>query len=197
MKGWTIELAASAARLVVEEGLEYAAAKRKAARAFAPARVELPSNEAVEQQVREHLALFHADTQPIELHALRCLALRWMQRLAEFRPHLAGSAWRGTATRLSAIHVDLFADDPKAPEIALVNLGIDYDTSEGGRNRRGEPFSVLSLTDRCPQLGQRVTLHLSVHDHDAQRGALLPDPAGRSWRGDLRALQSLMGETGS
>lgn len=197
MRGSTIELAASAARLVVEEGLEYAAAKRKAARAFAPMRVELPSNEAVEQQVREHLALFHADTQPAELHALRSLALSWMHRLAEFRPHLAGAVWRGTATRRSSIHIDLFADDSKAPEIALVNLGVDYDATEGGRNRRGEPFSVLSLSDRCPQLGRRVTLHLSVHDHDAQRGALLPDPAGRSWRGDLRALQSLMTETGS
>lgn len=197
MKGWTTELAASAARLVVEEGLEYAAAKRKAARAFAPMRVDLPRNEVVEQHVREHLALFHSDTQPVELRALRCLALRWMQRLAEFRPHLAGAVWRGTATRLSAIHIDLFADDPKAPEIALVNLGIDYDASEGGCNRRGEPFSVLSLTDRCPELGQRVTLHLSVHDHDAQRGALLPDPAGRSWRGDLRGLQLLVGETAS
>jgi hypothetical protein len=197
VKEWTIELATSAARLVVEEGLEYAAAKRKAARAFAPTRVKLPSNELVEQQVREYLALFHAETQPAELWALRCLALRWMQRLVEFRPHLAGAVWRGTATRLSAIHVDLFADDPKAPEIALVNLGVDYDASEGGRNRRGEPFSVLSLADRCPELGQLVTLHLSVHDHDAQRGALLPDPAGRSWRGDQRGLQSLMGKTAS
>jgi hypothetical protein len=194
---WTIELAASAARLVVEEGLEYAAAKRKAARAFARSRVELPSNDAVEQQVREQLALFHADTQPTELRALRCLALRWMLRLAEFRPHLSGAVWRGTATRLSAIHLDLYADDPKSPEIALVNLGIDYDASESGRDRRGEPRSVLSVAERCPELGERVTLHLSVHDHDALRGALLPDAAGRTWRGDLRALQVLLEEAAS
>jgi hypothetical protein len=190
----TIELAVSAARLVVEEGLEYAAAKRKAARAFAPMRVELPSNEAVEQQVREHLALFHADTQAAELRALRCLALRWMRRLQEFRPHLAGAVWRGTATRLSAIHIDLFADDPKSPEIALVNLRIVYDASDGGRYRRREPYSVLSVVDQCPELKQRVALHLSVHDHDSQRGALMPDPHGRTWRGDLRGVQSLVGE---
>ena len=105
--------------------------------------------------MREHLALFCADTQPDELAALRGVALRWMQRLAEFRPHLSGAVWRGTATRLSAIHIDLYADDAKAPEIALINQGIDYDTAEvGGAGRRGEPLSVLSLAARCAELGR-------------------------------------------
>jgi hypothetical protein len=194
----TAELAASAARLVVEEGLEYAAAKRKAARDVAGAvrgssRVELPSNEAVEEAVREHLSLFCADTQPAELAALRTVALSWMERLAEFRPHLSGAVWRGTATRLSAIHIDLYADDAKAPEIALINQGIDYDTAEASNaGRRGEPLSVLSLAARCAALNERVTLHLIVHDHDDLRGALVPDAAGRRWRGDARALTQLL-----
>jgi hypothetical protein len=191
------ELAASAARLVVEEGMEYATAKRKAARDMGAvrgnARVELPRNEAVEDAVREHIALFCADTQAAELAALRALALAWMQRLAEFRPHLSGAVWRGTATRLSAIHIDLYADDAKAPEIALINQGIDYDTAEaGGAGRRGEPLSVLSLAARCAELNERITLHLKVHDHDDLRGALVPDAAGRRWRGDARALALLI-----
>jgi hypothetical protein len=190
------ELAAAAARLVIDEGLEYAAAKRKAARALGPqrgaSRPELPSNEAVEAAVREHLALFHADTQPAELLALRRIALRWMQRLAEFRPHLAGAVWRGTATRRSAVHLELFADDPKSPEIALVNLGIDYDAGEGGSDRRGEPVSVLTLADRGAELGEPVTLHLTVRDHDDLRGALRPDAEQRTWRGDAPALQRLL-----
>ncbi len=190
----TTELAASAARLVVEEGLEYAAAKRKAARDAAGAarsrsRVELPSNEAVEDAVREHLSLFCADTQPAELASLRKVALSWMERLAEFRPHVSGAVWRGTATRLSAIHIDLYADDTKAPEIALLNQSVDYDTAEvNGGGRRGEPLSVLSLSARCDALGERVTLHLTVRDHDDLRGALVRDATGRSWRGDTRAL---------
>ena len=196
MSGVSMEMALAAARLVVDEGLEYAAAKRKAARALAPSRgssrAGMPSNELVEQQVREHLALFHADTQPIELASLRRLALRWMQRLAEFRPHLAGAVWRGTATRLSAIHLDLYADDTKAPEIALVNMGIRYDVADGGHNRRGEPLAVLSLSERCPGLGTPVALHLSLHPHDDLRGALLADAEGRSWRGDARALALLL-----
>jgi hypothetical protein len=198
MKAATRALAAVAARLVVEEGLEYAAAKRKAARALDPqrriSRVELPSNHLVEEEVRSHLGLFHADTQPAELAALRHLALHWLQRLTEFRPHLSGAVWRGTATRLSAIHIDLYADDSKAPEIALINLGIAYDTGEHSGGRRGEPLSVLSLYERSPELGQAVTLHLSVHDLDDLRGALQPDGMGQSWRGDERALTRLLAQ---
>jgi exodeoxyribonuclease-3 len=40
--------------------------------------------------------------------------LRWMARLADFRPHLSGAVWRGTATRLSDVHLDLYCDDSKA-----------------------------------------------------------------------------------
>ena len=93
------EIASAAARLVVDEGLEYAQAKRKALRQLGrPTRgSELPSNELVEDEVRSYLQLFRADSQPAELRALRELALRWMQRLAEFRPHLGARS--GAAPR--------------------------------------------------------------------------------------------------
>jgi hypothetical protein len=189
------EIAAAAARLIVEEGMEYGAAKRRIAREMGVARGPeraLPSNEAVEDEVRAYLALFRSDTQPAELAALRRIALRWMQRLAQFRPHLGGAVWRGTATRLSMIHLDLYADDPKAPEIALINLGVAYDAGEAGTGRRGEPLSVLSLADRCAELGEAVTVHVALHDHDDLRGALRPDAQGRSWRGDAKALAQLL-----
>jgi hypothetical protein len=189
------EIAAAAARLVVEEGMEVAAAKRRAVKTLGGARGRspLPGNEEVEEAVREHIALFCADTQPGELHALRQVALLWMQRLAEFRPHLSGAAWRGTATRWSALHLDLYCDDPKAAEIALINAGVDYDAGSLDRPGGGrEPLSVLTLASPCPALGEPVTVHLLLHDRDEQRGALKPDAAGRSWRGDLAALQRLM-----
>lgn len=189
------EIAAAAARLIVEDGMEYGAAKRRIAREMGVTRGHdraLPSNEAVEEEVRAYLALFRADTQPAELAAMRRVALRWMRRLAEFRPHLGGAVWRGTATRLSAIQLDLYADDPKAPEIALINQGLSYDTTGSGAGRRGEPVSVLVISERCAELGDRVTVHLAVHDHDALRGALLPDGRGRSWRGDTRALELVL-----
>jgi hypothetical protein len=193
----TAEIAATAARLVVDVGMEYATAKRKAARTVARSgsrAPELPSNEQVEDEVREHIALFCADTQPAELAALRDLALVWMTRLEEFRPHLGGAVWRGTATRLSAIHLDLYCDDAKSAEIALINRGVDYDVG-GHTDARGRAIDVLSIAARCPALDDTVTLFLTVLDHDDLRGALKPDARGRSWRGDATALRRLIDDT--
>jgi hypothetical protein len=59
------EIAATAASMVVEEGLEYGPAKRRAVKQMAlPARTELPGNDELEDAVREYIALFCADTQP-------------------------------------------------------------------------------------------------------------------------------------
>jgi len=190
------EVAATAARLVVEEGMEYGQAKRKAVRALGrrtPRQAEMPSNEQVEDEVRAYIELFCADTQPAELRTLREVAAEWMARLAEFRPHLSGAVWRGTATRQSAVHIDLYCDDTKSTEIALLNLGIDFDVDTLERPG-GQPLDILSVASPCPALGQPVTLHLAVRDLDEQRGALKPDARGRSWRGDLVALGRLMAD---
>lgn len=190
----TEEIASAAARLVVEEGMEYGPAKRKALRVLGRHSVrpaELPSNEAVEDEVRSYLALFCADTQPGELRALRELALQWMDRLAEFRPHLAGAAWRGTATRLSNLHIDLYCDDPKSAEITMINRGIDYEVQGGGGHAEHD---VLALSAPCRALQEHVTLFLHVRDLGELRGALKPDAGGRTLRGDAPALRRLLDE---
>ena len=187
------ELAGAAARLVVDEGLDYGPAKRKAAKLLgATARTPWPDNDAVEDAVREHLALFHADTQPAELAALRALALAWMHRLAAFRPHLAGAVWRGTATRLSPVTLQLYCDDSKSAEIALIDLGIDYRVAGTNSGPRGGSVDVLVVAARCDALGERVELRLVVLDHDDLRGALKPDSRGRSERGDAKTLERLL-----
>ena len=71
------EIAATAARLVVEEGLEYGPAKRRAIRHLGlPSRSAMPGNDELEDAVLDYIAIFCADTQPVELTALRRLALR-------------------------------------------------------------------------------------------------------------------------
>ena len=190
----TAEIAATAARLVVEEGLEYGPAKQQALKALGlqrSGRNRLPDNNELEDEVRDYLALFCADTQPAELSALRQLAATWMARLEEFRPHLCGAVWRGTATRLSNIHLQLYCDDSKSAEIALINQGVDYEVgaTAGPRHRQ---IDVLSLAARCPSLGELVTVHLSILDFDDLRGALKPDARGNSERGDLAALRRLL-----
>jgi hypothetical protein len=193
----TRRIAAAAARLVADEGMEPGPAKRRAARDFG-ARAALPDNEAVEDAVREHLAIFAADTQPAELRALRELAARWMRRFPALRPHLSGAAWRGTATRLSALHIDLYCDDPKVAELTLIDAGVAYDVQgpPGDGTSRGN--EVLAVAAPCPALGREpVTLFLRVNDHDDLRGALKADSRGRAWRGDLAALERLLAAEGA
>ena len=188
------EIAAAAARLVVEEGLEYGPAKRRAARDIgkrSTRHAELPANIEVEDEVRAYLALFCADTQPAELAALRAVAALWLQRMAEFRPLLSGAVWRGTATRLNNVHLQLYCDDSKAAELALIEQGVDYEVNSL-QGPRGEPVDVLSVASASRELAEMVTVHMTVLDFDDVRGALKPDASGRSERGDLAALRALM-----
>jgi hypothetical protein len=186
------EICHAAARWVVEEGLDYGAAKKRAAKDLGLGKsIPWPSNEEVEDAVREHIALFHADSQPGELLALRSLASRWMHRLSNLRPHLMGAVWRGTATRLNDIHLELYCDDAKEAELTLLNEGIAFDTQS--QNRQGQPpLDVLSISSPCPELGESIGIHLWVYDYSDLRGALKPDSRGRTWRGDLPALKVLL-----
>ncbi len=186
------EIAATAARLVVEEGLEWGPAKRRAVKALGLGpRTPLPGNDLLEDAVREYIQIFCADTQPGELAALRRVAAVWMERLAEFRPHLCGAVWHGTATRLSDVYLQLFCDDPKSAEIILIEKGVDYQARTVS-GFQGDPVDALSVSVRCDELGEMIGVHLMIHDHDDLRGALRPDARGRTPRGDLAGLRQLM-----
>lgn len=191
----TAEMAIAAARLVVEEGLEFGPAKRRAAHALSLSghrRPEWPSNEQVEAEVRIYLDVFRAETQPVELAALRAVALRWMEHLREHRPYISGAVWRGTATRLNDVWIGLFCDDPKVAEMDLLNQHITYDvgTTTG---LRGDAVDVLTLSEWSDVLQQRVMVHLVIHDHDDLRGALCSGGRrGDAERGDASALRRRM-----
>jgi len=191
------EIAAAAAQMVVEEGLEYGPAKRRAVRQLGlPPRTPLPGNDEVEDAVREYLAVFCAETQPAELRALRRLALGWMEKLERFRPYLSGAVWHGTATRLSDIYLQLFCDDEKSAELALIDLGVAYEPrTVTGLHQ--EPVDVLSFHAPCRELGETVGVHLMMHDLDDLRGALLRDRKDRAPRGDLAAVRRLLTEVES
>ena len=188
------EIAATAARLIVEEGLEYGAAKRRAARDLgATGRSSaLPGNDEIEDEVRAYISLYHADSQPAELAALRGIAATWMERLAAFRPHLTGAVWRGTATRLNDIHIELYCDDSKAAELALIDQRVDYEVSSG-ESARGRAVDVLNLYVSGPDPTRPIRVALTVLDYDDLRGALRSDARGQPQRGELAALNALRG----
>lgn len=188
------EIANTAARLVVEEGLEWGPAKKRAVKQLGlPGRTALPDNELLEAAVRDYLELFCGDTQPAELRALREWAVLWMERMLPFRPYLTGAVWNGTATRLSDIYIQLFCDDSKSAEIALIDHDVRYEVSSIN-GFHGDTVDALSISSFCKPLGESIGVHYLVYDADDLRGALKPDGRGRSQRGSLEAVRRLLTE---
>ena len=188
------EIAAQAARWVVEEGLDYGAAKRRAAKELGiSGKGALPGNDEVEDAVMDYIAVFCAETQPQELLALRQLALVWMDRLQDFRPHLGGAVWQGSATRLSDIYLQLFCDDCKSAEIALIDQRVKY-VARSVTGFHGETVDALSVHAFCPDLQEEIGVHLMIYDFDDVRGALRPNAKGRVPRGDAVAVRRLLQE---
>lgn len=186
------EVATVAARMVVEEGLEYGAAKRRAVKQMGlPSRTALPDNDSLEAAVEDYIAVFCAETQPVELRALRTLALTWMERLESFRPYITGAVWHGTATRHSDIYLQLFCDDSKSAEIGLIDMHVQYE-ARSVTGFKGESVDALSVQALCAELGVFVGVHLLIYDFDDLRGGMRADGRGRRPRGDVAALRSLL-----
>jgi len=119
------------------------------------------------------------------------LALVWMERMGEFRPHLGGAVWHGTATKNSDIYLQLFCDDSKSAEIALIDQNVRY-VPRTVTGFTGESVEALSVHAFCAELKQDIGVHLMTYDFDDVRGALRADAQGRSPRGDVRAVQRLL-----
>ncbi|GIZ50992.1 hypothetical protein [Noviherbaspirillum aridicola] len=187
------EIAASAARMIAEDGADYGTAKRKAARqVLGNTRVRgeyMPDNAQIEEEVRAYNELFFGDTQPARLLHLRRLALQLMGELGQFSPYLTGAVLNGTAGEHSDIHLQLFADSAKDVEIFLINKNVDFEVSESTHFRkRDEPVEVLSF------LWKNEGVHLALYELDDLRGALKASD-GRLLRADARVLQELIDDS--
>lgn len=155
----TAEIAVSAARLIADEGLDYASAKRRAARDVlgdgATSRGLLPDNDLVESEVRRHLRLFGGTEHPALLAALRRHAVVLMRRLERFEPRLVGAVLNGTATEFSDVQLHLYSDDVKDVEIHLLNEGVDFDVDEGDAEPGGPAERIHFMTELRLASGQR------------------------------------------
>lgn len=190
------EIALAAARLIAEEGLDYAAAKRKAARQLlGDTRVAgewLPDNDMIEAELHEYMALFQSETQPAELARLRRVALDWMDRLAPFAPYVAGAVLNGTANAHSDIHLQTFSDSQKEVAIYLLNQNIQYDVSETRHFAGRGDVETLSFLWRERRDSDPVGIHVALYDADDLRGAVRADARGRLNRADAAALRALL-----
>jgi hypothetical protein len=173
-----LRIAAAAARLMAEDGIDdYALAKRKAAKQLgADDTRSLPGNEEVEAELRAYQSLYQNEEQRERIRELRTKALEVMRLLADFRPYLAGAVLKGTAGRYGEIDLQLFTDDSKAVEIALLNRNIAYDVSDERRfaSGRERAVSVLKL------VWEGVPLNVSVYASNDERATLKNSAGGRA-----------------
>ena len=203
-----LELAATAARLIAEDGCDYATAKRKAAQLVlgdtAGARGRLPENDLVESELRRYLRTFGGQRHEALLTELRNVALALMEYLAPFNPHLVGAVLNGTATEHSALHLHLFTDSAKDVEIFLLNEGVRFAVDEAS-----EPAGALeSIHLQMPRRllkGRAAPLDavLSVLPTDAVRVSSRfrssdpsLSPIERTGRAGLAAVRALLSAAG-
>src|SRR5260221_7150406 len=97
--GMRVRIAASAARLMAEDGIDdFALAKRKAARQLGATDAEaLPANDEIEAELQAYRALYQADEHPVRIAELRRIAFSAMQALERFSPYLTGPVLKGIA----------------------------------------------------------------------------------------------------
>lgn len=190
-----------AGRLIAEEGLDYANAKRKAARdILGQTRTTgdwLPDNAEVEDEVRAYQALFQSETQPRRLFELRQAAVGLMRLLERFTPYLCGAVLNGTAGEHSDIHLQLFCDSAKDVEIFLLNAGIDFEVREIPDNLsqgRGQRIECIDFLWRADRSARAEGVHLETYGPDALRGALAGERRGE--RADLASVAALLAVPG-
>src|SRR6187455_2388622 len=165
--GLRMQIAAAAARIMAEEGIDdFALAKRKAARRVGAADSEaLPANDEIEAELRDYLALYQAEEHPERIGELRRIALEAMRVLERFSPYLTGPVLAGLAGPYAQIELQLFPESSKEVELFLLDRGIAYEASDERRytGDRARAAAVIS-TD-----WQGVPLRLSVFDPRDER----------------------------
>ena len=190
-------IAATAARMIAQDGADYSTAKTKAARQVLgvdrPSPNYLPDNIQVEDEVRRYQSLFQGPSQAARVKHMRSAALEVMEQLAEFRPYVTGPVLNGTAGEHDDIHLQLFADSAKDVEIFLLNRNVNIEISEtphfkGGRH---DPVETVSF------MWQKEMVHAELYEMNDLRGALKPRADGRLQRADAASLRTLMNNDSS
>ena len=87
--------------------------------------------------------------------------------------------------------MQLFCDDSKSAELALINQDVPYEV-RSVTGFQGETVDALSIHAFVRAFNEHVGVHLLVYDFDDLRGALRSDARGRKPRGDLAAVRALL-----
>ncbi len=103
----------------------------------------VPSSAEIESAVREHYAIFCPEEHAEQLRGKRLLALELLDALGDFDVYLTGAVLNGCAHADSNIVLDVFCDDVKRFEAALMDRGIAFEPVDAPRSAMGEPLESL------------------------------------------------------
>jgi len=184
-------IAVHAARLMAQDGIEdYALAKRKAAKLLGilDAR-RLPNNDEIDAALREYRDIYQGETHNLRIRQLRGQAARAMREFADFDPHLTGSVLSGVAGPYAVIHLLLFADNPKAVELLLIDRGMAYKTGQSrlyaGQELRVPPVFSLEGEDAAIEITVLETRDLRAPMRASAEGRIID-------RARLAAVETLL-----
>lgn len=161
------QVAHKAAQMMAEEGIsDYAFAKRKAAKFFGLMDGDaLPSNDEINDAIKEHQAIFFDEEHEAHLKILRLEALEIMKKLKAFNPHLTGGALDGTVGRYPTLHIQLYADSMKEVEFFLLNHNIVYETRDR-KSRTRDPMQDKKMIPVLILEGSMGPIELLIYHID-------------------------------
>lgn len=165
-----LRVAQEAARLMSEHGIrDFHHAKVKAAERLGILDAQaLPRNNEIEDALREHQRIFHAESQPHLLQERREAAAEAMRFLERFEPRLVGAVLEGTADAHSAVCLHVFSDTPEAVVLFLEERGVPLTQQtrrlRTSRDEQCEYPVLLFAADGLP-------FDITVLPHDALKQA--------------------------
>ena len=165
-------IAIEAARLMTESGMrDYGHAKLKAAERLGIFdEGALPANREIDDALREHQRLFHADSQAQTLRRLRETASEAMRFLSAHEPRLVGAVLDGSADQHSAICLHLYSDQPDAIAESLREHGIPWE--QRSRRMRLDRDTAREFPTFVFRAGDAV-IDLTILPYDVLRQAPL------------------------
>lgn len=186
------QISVEAARIMSDEGVrDFQVAKRKAAeRLSIPDNKHVPTNQEVEEALREYLELFHPKRLSGALEALRRTAIDAMHFLAEFRPRLVGSVLSGIVTPESTIQIHVAADTPEDIGLLLTNHNIPFEENDKRLRYGGDRYATYPVY--CFSADSN-SIEVFVFDHKKGREAPLSPVDGRPMkRATIKDVEKLV-----
>ena len=154
MKSYTKQkhmIAAEAANIVLEKGIDIESAKREACSKFGISdKKKMPKDQEIQALLRERSEIFSYQEikQEHEIKEISQIAIKAMQLFTDFRPKITGALLDGIYHHGSCIELHLFANTIEEVERQLIDRTIPFELTErklkAGKNN-WEIFYLISF----------------------------------------------------